>query len=236
MSGFARALFSARGLLPYHLPAVAGFQLPSDRLVRFRQATQLALNISHLLVDPAVLEPYRRVMGNPARELLVVRKCLFEKFLLERIEPVIEADVGNLGQYLDGMTSLPALALGLFLLFGNQYRTRSQRNCRRHQENSGRGDKGLVARRPAQDTCSPGLRESLHRFVGKISLNFLRQLGRGCVPLSDGFRSAFRQTPPSSAESQGESAGAGSERSWQTLRMISEVLGAMNGGRPVRIS
>jgi hypothetical protein len=134
-----------------------------------------------------VFQPHRRIVGDPAREFLVVGKRLFQEFFLERIEPVVEADVGDLGQHLDRMTRPPALALSLFLLVGNQNHAGSQGDCRCHQENGGRSDIGLVPTCPAQDAGGPGISESLHRLVGKIPLNFLCQLGRGGVPLGRGF-------------------------------------------------
>ena len=52
-------------------------------------------------------------MGNPAGKLLVVLQGIFEEFLLERVELVVKADIGDLGQDLDGVTRLLALCLGL---------------------------------------------------------------------------------------------------------------------------
>ena len=82
-------------------------------VLRFRQPAQLAMDVPHLLVGPAVLQPHRRVAGDPAGELLVIGQGVLEEFLLERVELLVEADIGDLGEQVDGVAGLLALGLGL---------------------------------------------------------------------------------------------------------------------------
>ena len=73
-------------------------QRAAIRLLGIGQPAELALDVAHLLVGPAVLQLDRGVVGGPAGELLVIGQGLFQELLLERVELLVEADVGDLGQ------------------------------------------------------------------------------------------------------------------------------------------
>ena len=69
-----------------------------------------------------MLQPHRRVAGDPAGELLVVGQGVLEELFLERVELLVEADIGDLGEQVDGLARLLALGLGLVPLAGRRAR------------------------------------------------------------------------------------------------------------------
>src|SRR4051812_49054756 len=75
---------------------------------------ELAVDIAHPLVGPAVLEPYLRLLGDLPCEALVVTQGLLEKLFLKRVETVFQPVFGHLGVHvIDGPAGLQALDLGL---------------------------------------------------------------------------------------------------------------------------
>ena len=113
------------------------------------QPAQLALDVAHLLVGPAVLQLDRAVAGGPAGELLVVGQRVLEELLLKRVELLVEADVGDLGQQVDGLARLLALGLGLVPLAGDQDGADGQGDGRGHEQPGRGGDGHLVPPRPS---------------------------------------------------------------------------------------
>ena len=95
-------------------------------------------NVAHELVNAAMLQPDCRVVGNAAGELLVIPQCVFEELLLKRIELLLEPDVGNLGQKLNGLPCLCALRFGLFLFLAHQHEANRRENRRGDQESGKR--------------------------------------------------------------------------------------------------
>ncbi len=79
------------------------------------------MDVPHLLVDAAMFEPHRWVVGDPAGELFVILQRLFEEFFLKRIELVVEADIRDFGEHMDGMARL--LTLGFRLVFSSETNT-----------------------------------------------------------------------------------------------------------------
>ena len=124
-------------------------QRAAIRLLGVGQPAQLALNVAHLLVGAAVLQLYRAVAGGPAGEFLVIRQGLFQELLLKRVELLVKADIGNLGQKVDGLARLLALCLGLIPLTTDQHRADGERHGRGDQQPCRGGDGHLVPPRPA---------------------------------------------------------------------------------------
>ena len=50
-----------------------------------------------------MLQLDRAVAGGPAGEVFVIRQGLFQELLLKRVELLVKADVGDLGQEVDGL-------------------------------------------------------------------------------------------------------------------------------------
>ena len=68
-------------------------------LLRLRKFAELPLNVTHLLTDTAMFKPNRWIVGYPTSELLVILQGSGEKFLLKRVELIVEADIRNFGQH-----------------------------------------------------------------------------------------------------------------------------------------
>ncbi len=103
--GISRSLFQER---------FENSQGPMVGRRRLDGPAELAVDIAHPLVGPAVLEPYLRLLGGLPREGLVVVQSLLEKLFLKRVKTVFQPVLGHLGVHVvNGLAGLQALGLGL---------------------------------------------------------------------------------------------------------------------------
>ena len=165
----------------------------AKRIVRLVETTKLTMDVAHPLEGTPMLQPHDGITRGLPGQCLIVRQSLFEEFLLEGIESVLEPVLGNLRVHVvNRPAGLLPLQLGLIPLAGNQYRADTQGDRRGDQQAGGGCHGGPMPSSPAEGPPRPGIGTGVNRLVGQITLKVLGQLGCRGIALLSWFRECLQ--------------------------------------------